>query len=87
MSPDDSKFNGKEELITQMLSRRKYFINSTSIAVLGLVVLIVGLYYLFGYVRSNSLANIVFYAALWVIGVLVLLRRYSKRRALKSNSK
>ncbi|EQB70163.1 MAG: hypothetical protein AMDU4_FER2C00262G0002, partial [Ferroplasma sp. Type II] len=63
-----------------------YFVISTSIAVLGLVALTVGLYYLFKYMNSNSLVNIVFYAALWVIGVLALLRRYSKRRALKSNS-
>ena len=72
--------------MTQMLSRREYFVISTSIAILGLVALTVGLYYLFRYVNSNSLANIVFYVALWVIGVLVLIRRYSKRRALKSNS-
>ncbi|EQB64338.1 MAG: hypothetical protein AMDU3_IPLC00006G0011 [Thermoplasmatales archaeon I-plasma] len=70
----------------QMLNRREYFVISTSIAVLGLVALTVGLYYLFKYMNSNSLVNIVFYAALWVIGVLALLRRYSKRRALKSNS-
>ncbi|WP_290704521.1 hypothetical protein [Ferroplasma sp. Type II] len=69
-----------------MLNRREYFVISTSIAVLGLVALTVGLYYLFKYMNSNSLVNIVFYAALWVIGVLALLRRYSKRRALKSNS-
>jgi hypothetical protein len=52
-----------------MLNRREYFVISTSIAVLGLVALTVGLYYLFKYVNSNSLVNIVFYAALWVIGV------------------
>jgi len=68
-----------------MLSRGEYFAISTSISVLGLVALTVGLYYLFRYVNSNSLANIVFYTALWVVGVLVLLRRHSKRRALKSN--
>jgi tetrahydromethanopterin S-methyltransferase subunit C len=72
--------------MSKMLSRREYIVISASVAVLGLVALTVGLYYLFRYVNSNSLANTVFYAAIWVIGVLVLLRRYSKRRALKSNS-
>jgi membrane protein YdbS with pleckstrin-like domain len=70
----------------KMLNRREYFVISTSIAVLGLVALTVGLYYLFKYVNSNSVVNIVFYAAIWVFGVSALLRRYSKRRALKSNS-
>ena len=50
-----------------------------------MVALTVGLYYLFRYVNSYPLANIVFYAALWVIGIFALLRRYSKRRASKSN--
>ena len=86
MSSDAREFNDKAEIMTRMLSRREYFIISTSIAVSGLAVLTVGLYYLFVYVRSNLLVNTVFYAALWVFGVLFLLRKYLKNRASKSNS-
>ena len=86
MSSVALKFNREADLMTQRLSRREYFIISTSIAVSGLAVLTIGLYYLFEYLRSNQLANIVFYAALWIFGILVLLRRYSKRRASKNNS-
>ena len=73
--------------MTQTLSRRGYLIISTSFAVLGLAALTVGLFYLFVYVHINYLADILFNSALWVVGVLVLLKRYMKRIALKSNGK
>ncbi|SIM30632.1 membrane protein [Cuniculiplasma divulgatum] len=72
--------------MAQKLSQREYFIISTSFAALGLVALTAGLYYFFGYVSSSSVSNIVFYSALWIVGVLVLLRRYSKRRPSKGNN-
>ena len=75
MPSDGRKFNRDREFMTHMLSRREYFIITTSVAVLGLAALTVGLYSFFAYVNSNSQANTVFYAFIWVVGVLVLLRK------------